>query len=196
MKARGTLKSMEFINRQPKEAGFSLIEALIVIMVMSVVSGMALLNIGAVLPGMGANTAMQQTVAQLRRGRELAIAQRRNIQLSFPSANQIQLTRYEVPTGTTVLSTITLEGKNAFLLISGVPDTPDAFGNGSAISFSGPASWMFLSNGTLVDSGANPINGSIFLGQASKSDTARAVTILGATGRIRDYRWVKNAWVH
>ena len=75
------------------------------------------MNVQAVLPGMGANTAMKQTVAQLRSGRELAIAQRRNIELKFLGTNQIQLVRYDVPNGTTVLSTITLEGKNEFRLI-------------------------------------------------------------------------------
>jgi Tfp pilus assembly protein FimT len=184
------------LRRQHEEAGFSMIEAVIVICLLLVVSGFALLNIGAVLPGMDANSAMQQTIGQLRRGRELAIAQRRNIELRFLGTNQIQLLRYDVPTGTTVLSTVTLDGKNEFLLFGSIPDTPDAFGNASAVSFSGPASWMFLSNGTLVDSAANPVNGSIYLGRAGYSNTARAVTILGATGRVRNYTWTNNTWVH
>jgi Tfp pilus assembly protein FimT len=196
VKREKNLKMLATLRRQHEEAGFSMIEAVIVVCLMLVVSGFALLNVAAVLPGLGANSAMQQTVAQLRRGRELAIAQRRNIELKFLGTNQIQLLRYDVPTGTTVLSTVTLDGKNDFRLFSGIPDTPDAFGNASAVSFSGPASWMFLSNGTLIDSDSNPVNGSIYLGQAGYSNTARAVTILGATGRVRNYTWTKNTWVH
>jgi hypothetical protein len=89
-----------------------------------------------------------------------------------------------------------LEGRNEFRLFGGVSDTPDAFGNGSAVSFGGPGPWLFLSNGILVDSGANPINGTVFLGQADHPETARAVTILGATGRVRDYKWTGTAWIH
>jgi Tfp pilus assembly protein FimT len=190
------VKTQTLLSRQHDGAGFSLTEAVIVVCLLSVVSGFAVLNVGAVLPGMSANAAMQQTVAQLRRGRELALAQRRNIELKFLGTNQIQLVRYNVPSGTTVLSTVTLGGKNEFRLFSGIPDTPDGFGNGSAVSLSGPAAWMFLSNGILVDSATNPVNGSIFLGQNQRPETARAITILGSTGRIRDYKWTRNAWVH
>jgi hypothetical protein len=139
---------------------------------------------------------MKQTLAQLRSGRELAIAQRRNIEIRFLGTNQIQLLRYNVPNGTTVLSTITLEGKNVFQLFGGVPDTPDAFGKGAAVSFGGPAPWIFLSDGTLVDSSTSPVNGTVFLGQANSAKTARAVTILGATGRVRNYTWSGTAWFH
>ena len=179
-----------------KEAGFSLAEAVIVILLFSVVSGFAVLNVGAILPSIDANAAMKQTLAQLRSGRELAIAQRRNIQLQFIGINQIQLVRQDVPNGTTVISTVTLTGKNEFLLFGSVPDTPDAFGSGAAVSFSGQAPWTFLSDGTLVDSSTNPVTGTVFLGQAGHAETARAVTILGATGRVRDYRWTGTAWVH
>lgn len=189
-------KMIPSVNRRGEETGFSLIEAIIVVMIMLTVLGFALLNVQGVLPGMAANTAMNQIVAQLRSGRELAIAQRRNIELKFLGTNQIQLLRYDVPNGTTVLSTITLEGKNQFQLFGSIPDTPDSFGNASAVSFSGPAAWIFLSNGTLVDSATNPVNGSIFVGQTNLSGTARAVTILGATGRIRNYTWTRNTWVH
>lgn len=179
-----------------RQNGFSLIEAAIVVLLLSVTSGFALLNMNNLLPGMSANSAMKQTLAQLRRGRELAIAQRRNIEIKFLGTNQIQLLRYNVPNGTTVLSTITLQGKNVFRLSSGVPDTPDAFGNGSAISFSGQPPWIFLSDGTLIDSSTNPVNGTVFLGQANRSNTARAITILGATGRVRDYKWSGTFWFH
>jgi prepilin-type N-terminal cleavage/methylation domain-containing protein len=179
-----------------RQNGFSLTEMVIVLMILSMVSGFALLNMNALLPGMSANAAMKQTLAQLRSGRELAIAQRRDIEIKFLGTNQIQLLRYNVPNGATVLSTVTLQNNNQFQLFGGVPDTPDTFGNGTALSFSGLSPWIFLSDGTLVDSLSNPVNGTIFLGQANSPNTARAVTILGATGRIRDYTWTGTAWWH
>jgi Tfp pilus assembly protein FimT len=173
-----------------------MVEVTIAVLLLALMAGFALLNMNSILPGMSANAAMRQTMAQLRRGRELAIAQRRNIEIAFLDNNQIQLRRNNVPNGTTVLSTITLEGKNIFQKFDGVSDTPDAFGNGSAISFSGTGPWTFLSDGTLVDSSTNPVNGTIFLGQPNQEKTARAVTILGPTGRIRDYTWTGNTWFH
>jgi Tfp pilus assembly protein FimT len=178
------------------EKGFSLVEIGITLLLFALVSGFALLKVNTILPGMASNTAMKQTLAQLRKGRDLAIAQRRNIEIRFQGANQIQLVRYEVPTGTSIISTLMLEGKNEFRQFDGIPDTPDVFGNGSAISFSGLSPWIFLSDGTMVDSSSNPVNGTVFLGQANNPKTARAVTILGATGRVRDYTWNGTAWFH
>jgi hypothetical protein len=179
-----------------QQHGFSLIEIVMSLFLAMAVSGFALLSTKNILPGISANAAMKQTLAQLSSGRGLAIAQRRSIEIRFVSPNQIQLLRYNIPSGATILSTITLQGKNQFQLFAGVPDTPDAFGNATAISFGTQAPWIFLSDGTLIDSSANPVNGSVFLGQANSVKTARAVTILGATGRVRDYTWTGAAWFH
>jgi prepilin-type N-terminal cleavage/methylation domain-containing protein len=177
-------------------AGYSLVEIAIVLLIISVILGFALLNISAILPGMNADGALGQTVGQLRKGRELAIAQRRTIELKFIGTNQIQLVRQDVPSGTTVLSTETLEGRLEFLLFSGLPDSPDLFGRNAAVDFGSATRYFFQSDGTLVDTAGDPINGSIFLGIAAHAETARAATVLGSTGRVRDYRWNGSAWIH
>jgi hypothetical protein len=148
----------------------------------------------SILPGMGANQAMYQTIAQLRQGRDLAVAQRRNIQLQFLGNDQIQLVRDEEPAGTTVLSTATLE-KNFQFLNFGLPDTPDAFGSALAVDFGGAATLTFMPDGTLINELGNPVNGTVFLGLANHPEVARAVTVLGATGRIRGYRWTGTKWI-
>jgi len=45
---------------------------------------------------------------------------------------------------------------------------------------------VFMSTGGLVDANGNPISGTVFLGIPGKPATARAVTVLGSTGRIRE----------
>ncbi len=175
--------------------GFSLVEVNIILLFIFVVAGIALVNVTGVVPGMRANQALNQTVGELRRGRELAMAQRRNIELKFLGNDRIQLVRFDVPAGTTVLETVTLENKVEFHLFDDVPDSPDLFGNGSAVDFGGASSMIFLSDGTLVDSTGSPVNGSVFLGIADDTSTARAVTILGATGRVRGYRWTGTSWI-
>jgi prepilin-type N-terminal cleavage/methylation domain-containing protein len=179
------------------QAGFSMVEMVMALLLACIVAGFAVLNINGLQPRTTANAALNETVAQLRKGRELAISQRRDVQLNFLGNNQIQLVREEQPAGagTTILSTVTLEGSMQFLLFSGVPDTPDKFGKASALSFGGATSVKFQSNGILIDSNANPVSGTVFLGKAGHPETARAVTILGATGRVRGYRWTGTSWI-
>jgi hypothetical protein len=84
--------------------------------------------------------------------------------------------------------------------VCSMPDTPDGFGNGGAIYFegitNGPATGMwFQSDGELVDAATLlPINGTVFLGVSGQATAARAVTVLGTTGRVRAYRSTGVAW--
>lgn len=184
-------------GRYRQNAGFSMTDILIGLMVATVVAGIALININGIIPGMRTNEAMYQTMAQLRRGRELAIAQRRGIELRFPGNNQIQLVRIEEPSrNATVLNTVTLQNNCGFLTFGDTLDTPDQFGStAAAIAFGGAGRLRFYSDGTLVDDAGNPVNGTIFVGLQDNPDVTRAVTILGATGRIRGYRWTGEKWI-
>jgi prepilin-type N-terminal cleavage/methylation domain-containing protein len=182
-----------------KHAGFTLLEVLFVIAISLVLTSMAILQIRSLLPRMRANSAMNQVVSQLRAAREIAISQRRNVQILFPGPNQIQLQRFEQPTGVTLFPPVFFEGGAQFTLFNGLPDTPSGFGNDGAIVFGGiiggPATMQFLSDGTFVDDTGQPINGTIFVGVPNQPATARAVTIMGATGRFRPYSWNGSAWV-
>jgi prepilin-type N-terminal cleavage/methylation domain-containing protein len=181
--------------REDQQGGFSIVESLIVVLILTIIAAIVFPDISGITRGMNANTALTTTVAQLRRGRELAIAQRRNIQIRFQNNDQIQLVRNDVPSGTTVLSTVSLGGGGMqFMLIDGVPDSPDSFGKRAAIDFGSATSTTFLSDGTLVDSQGNPVSGSIFMA-SNNAASARAVTIMGSTGRVRGYRWTGTQWI-
>ncbi len=175
--------------------GFSLVELIIGLLLLTIIARYAVINFAGIVPGIKTNEASAQAVAQLRKGRQLAIAQRRNIEIRFVDPNQILLVRREVPSGTTVISTVTLENGVQFRRFDGLPDTPDAFGSGGAVDFGGAEALVFLTDGTLVDNQSQPVSGSVFLGLAGHSATARAVTILGSTGRVRAYRWNGSAWI-
>jgi hypothetical protein len=86
-----------------------------------------------------------------------------------------------------------------FTLTAGKGDTPDAFGNAGPIVFEGivggPPTMMFQSDGTFVDTAGNLINGTVFLGMTNEPSAARAVTLVGSTGRIRMWRNNAAAWV-
>jgi len=190
------VKRCTLICQRHSQAGFSMVELCAVTLVIFIIAGFALLNVAGILPRIRANSALSDTVAQLRQGRSAAITQRRNVEIRFLGDNQIWLVRRDVPAGTTVLRTVTLANDITFCLFGGLPDTPDLFGNSGSVDFGGATTALFLSDGTLVDAAGDPLNGTVFLGLADHPETARAVTILGATGRVRDYRWTGTSWVH
>ena len=74
------------------QLGFSLMELLVAVAIISVILGMALLNYGNILPNFRANSAMDQLLYQLRSARERAIAHRREVQVQFVGTNQLTIT--------------------------------------------------------------------------------------------------------
>jgi prepilin-type N-terminal cleavage/methylation domain-containing protein len=180
-------------------AGFTLVETVVVIALVLIVGAIAILQLQPLYAMEQANSAMDQVLGQMRYARETAIAQRRNIQVQFLNTNVVQLTRFEYNGAMTILSTLTLQAPVQFVVFPALPDTPDGFGNASAIYFeglaNGPPVMLFQSDGTFVDSAGNLVNGTVFLGVPGNQSTARAITILGATGRVRAYRAPSTGWV-
>jgi Tfp pilus assembly protein FimT len=98
-----------------------------------------------------------------------------------------------------------IEHNVQFITYSGEPDTPDAFigvaptpPNGLYVGATSgaPASGLeFQSDGTFTNGNVNPVNLTLFLGETNIPTTARAVTILGNTGRVTWYQGTGKAWV-
>jgi Tfp pilus assembly protein FimT len=198
------------------EKGFSLMEMVVVVMLLFVVMAFAILNMSGSSQNARANSAMDTVVSQLRQARELAIAKRRNVEVQFNAPNQIQMTILTLP-GEAIPTPIppvylndNAPGGMTFMVFAALPDTPMNFGNSTAINFQQPTgggAWtvMFTTSGALVGTSQsagslyqvtnnNPVNASIFLGINGKTNTARAVTVFGATGRVRSYYWTGSAW--
>jgi Tfp pilus assembly protein FimT len=179
------------------ERGYSAIELMMTLGVFATVSAMAAFQIGNARPSFKGDGAMRVVMAQMNTARELALTQRRSIEIKFINSNQIQLIRQEVPVanGTTLLTTVYMEGGLTYAVTSGVPDTPDGFGNTSAVAFGAATKLVFTSDGTLVNQSGAPISGTVFVSISGQPRSSRAVTILGATGRIRGYKWDGAHWV-
>ncbi len=177
--------------------GFSLLELLVVLGGIMVTLAIAIIQTSSYIPTLRANSAMAQVLTQLRETRNNAISKRRIVQVQFVGNNQIQITQIE-PVGVSPVTSITLGGGVQFTLSPGVPDTPMAFGNTAAVYFGGvaggPTVMDFSTTGGFMDGNGNPIDGTVFLGIPGLPGTARAVAVLGATGRLRQYHWDGNAW--
>jgi type II secretory pathway pseudopilin PulG len=195
-----------------RQRGFTMIELAVVIGLIMIISAMAILAYLPALQDARFDTAMRQVIDQLRQGREFAITNRRYVQVTFPTVVIGGATQYQVVltqrndltagagAANPILSTTPIQYPAQYLVFAGTPDTPDAFGNGAAIVFegvnNGPVGGMlFQSDGELVDGATfQPINGSVFLGTPAKSSSARAITVLGGTGRIRGWKGTGAAW--
>ena len=181
------------------QQGFSLLEGLVVVAIIMIVMGMAMLNFSTVLPNYKANSAMDQLLYQMRSAREKAISHRIEVQVEFVGTNQIRMTEIWRVGGAPAPLTVSFEGGAQFMTFNTVPDTPMAFGTSiTGIYFGGvtggPPIMKFTTNGSFIDGGNTLVNGTAFLGIPGKPTTARAITILGATGRVRPYHYDGTAW--
>jgi prepilin-type N-terminal cleavage/methylation domain-containing protein len=187
--------------------GFSMVEMVVVIAIALVVMSIALIRVQPALLQIHANTAKDQVQSALRQARETAISDRRNVQVEFltnppglPGGNYVRLTRKGGGFGPDiVLLTLPIQNSVVYTTFNGLPDTPDGYGKASPIYFggvaNGPAAGMFYqSDGTFVTSTGVLINGTAFMGVPNQPSTARAVTVLGATGRVRSYHISGTTW--
>lgn len=187
-----------------QQAGFSLLELTMVMAITLIILGMSVIKLQPLWQQVQANSALQEVKETLREGRELAISQRRTIVVKFSGGNTLsfyQVTEPANTVSTTPYVTLPLPGQAQFLTYTSEVDTPDGFGipASGGIEFGGspgtPTSGVeFQSDGTFTDGNGSPINGTIFLGLPNVPTSARAVTILGNTGRIKPYHYTGSTW--
>jgi prepilin-type N-terminal cleavage/methylation domain-containing protein len=192
-------------SRLGSQAGFTLLEVLVVVGLMGVLAAMAIMVSPAFTQTKRSDSGLEQALDAIRSAREVAISQRRNVRLNFVGLTAFQTLREDINssgtvTGTTILRTIELENRMQIRLDPDVSvNTPDRFPTSarpsSATAFSGPTPVRFTSEGTFVDANGDVTNGTITLSIPGQKNSARAVTIMGATALIRSWRWNGNAWV-
>jgi prepilin-type N-terminal cleavage/methylation domain-containing protein len=188
-----------YSNRSQR--GFSLLEILVAVAIISIVLAMGMLNYSTILPNYKANSAMDQLLYQLRSARERAIAHRREVQVQFSGTNQLTITELWLVGTAPPASTVSFEG-GAQYIVFGSPVTdipaPYNFGNTNPIYFGGlsggPPVMKFSTTGSFIDGGNTLVNGTVFMGIPGKPSTARAISVLGATGRVREYHWDGTQW--
>jgi type II secretory pathway pseudopilin PulG len=186
------------------ERGFTLLEATVVVGIMMVLATLAIVRSFGNLETYKANSAMDTVVSQLRSARQIAISQRRNVQVVISTNAGNQFISYQVlapPNSNEVpgqVISVPLPPPAQMATEAGVPDTPMGFGTCGGVSpvcignvNGGPAFMEFTSTGQFTDiTGFNVLSGTIFIGVPNQATTARAVTIMGGTGRVRPYTYI------
>jgi len=135
---------------------------------------------------------------QLRFARQIAIDKRTVCRVDFTAPGTISVTQ-AFADGTPVQSeTITLPPDVQYVVVAGMPSpptpTPDNIGNGKiAIDFdragggSGTTIY-FQPDGSALDAAGRSNDGVIYVARPNELSGARAITLLGTTGRIRGWR--------
>jgi prepilin-type N-terminal cleavage/methylation domain-containing protein len=182
--------------RNSGERGFSLMEIIVVVAIMATMFALASGITMTAVKSATADGSTSAIVNIIELARNQATSQRRDFQLVFNLPNQIQVFRLEQPSGSTLVATRYLENKQTFTRFTPTGDTPDAFTHTGAIAFGTTPTIRFTSDGSLIDSSGDILNGTLFLGVPNDISTARAITIFGATGLIRSWKWYGSQWVN
>jgi len=182
--------------------GFTTLELVLSIAIIGVVCASGFVAYNNALPSIRADSGMQLLEASLRQARETSVDTRRSFTVTFQGTSEL----VGAATGVTCISSTTypcfdyfLPEQMVYTLFTGLPDTPDGFGDTSAVNYNCPNGTLpctitFQSDGSVLDGNNASNNGSIFIGVAGQTQTARAVTVLSSTGKIKGWRYNGTAW--
>jgi type II secretory pathway pseudopilin PulG len=200
--------------------GFSMLELMIVCCVILIVAGIGFMALQPVLKDARANSAFESAMMPLRTARQRAIAERKQYIVCFgvaapagaltpiaPTAQSIQIFRWDAGTALSAavqVTAVTLPNDMQFQTLAGLPNgaatVPDGFGNATvAIDLDqGVAGGgiknqvMFMPDGSAHDVNGNLNSGIVYVARNGDLFSSRAVTLYGATGRIRGWRLIKS----
>jgi prepilin-type N-terminal cleavage/methylation domain-containing protein len=190
-----------------KHVGFSLLEMMITISIALILAGITFMSMRPLLNQNHVNSAYETSLMALRNTRNLAISQSHEYYVNFnpvgfPAGTiQIQYQPPAIGNGAAPplqqVITYSIPADVSYAVQPGFPvNTPDAFGTGvNAIDFgqtlaTAPLNYVvFFPDGSSQDGFGNLNSGVIYLTQPAGSIyTSRAITVWGATGRIRGWR--------
>jgi Tfp pilus assembly protein FimT len=186
----------------PWEAGFTLVELAFTLGIVCIVVVVVFEAYANAYPAFRATSSVQLLQSELRQAREVSIDQRRNVTVTFQGTAELVgvVQGINGASNTQIFDYFLPEGLK-YVLLSGVPDVPapDNFGNSYAVNYACPSNTLpctitFQSDGSVLDGSGGSTNGSIFIGITGQAQTARAVKIISATGRIRAWSYNGSAW--
>lgn len=172
--------------------GFTVLELAIVVVVTLILAGMATFQIVAAIRQAHINAAAQIVERELRNAREKSVDTRTEYVVTFQTPGRI-LTQTIAAGVLSAPTSIHLPNDEQFLIAPGVTSAPEnpPFGSAKlAIDFDlgnggGSNVLFFYPDGTVLDAAGNLNNGVAYIARPGDLYSSKAVTIWGATGRVK-----------
>ncbi len=165
-------------------------EILMVAGLVAVVGAFSMIIIGPALEARNVEMAVRTVSTQMRRARQFSVDARRRTRVTFTTPGTF-IVDEQAPVSQggawTQVSSMNLPGDMELEIDGSVSNGPEGFATSQVADFSGASQIFFLPDGSAVTSAGIISNGVVYVAQPSKVETARAVTLFGATGRIK--RW-------
>ena len=193
---------MKLINqikqKMNQSKGFSTVELIIVLLIISILIVIALPQILTSRRLIRFSSLQRQITVTLRDARQEAMSQRLPITVRYDDVNKRMITYGgkfgPVGTAANLIADFSGEGLIQGEIIYGKPAgaSASALGDSSNIEtlVGGKAEIMFQVDGAVVDAGNNPQNKALFFYDAkAPSGVAFAISVLGAGGRVKTWRY-------
>jgi prepilin-type N-terminal cleavage/methylation domain-containing protein len=187
-------------EKHRKQKGFSLPELVIVVLIISIISVIALPQINAARRAFRFSGLQRQVAATLSEARQQAMSQRKAITVRYKNSDK-EIAIYGGSFGTANDSKNKIEqlygsGITKGEIVYGRPPGASSadLGDGTNLAAlkSGMMEVTFQPDGTVVDSSGNPANKTLyFYNKTSAKEMAFAVSVLGAGGRVKIWRYIK-----
>lgn len=202
-------------RRRHSAGGFTLLEMAAVLAIVIILASISMMTLQPSLRAQRVTNAYNTTLSALRLARDNAVAQRTSYSVTFVASGATNTVTI-APTLSTFQGaqppvTYALPSDIAFTVVAGVPtsSTPDGFGSGAqAIDFGytstgsgtgGQKVLYFCPDGSAQDTAGGAGNctgnwnsGVVYIARPGEVLSSRALTVWGATGRIRGWRLYGN----
>ena len=203
-----------------RTGGFSLLEMAMVLALIIIMATISFMSLQPMLRQQRVNNAYNTVLGAMRQARDNSVAQRTSYVVTLDSTTTPHSVTvaptFVGPQGIQGTVSYTLPTDVTFNVVSGIPTaptkTPDGFGVGAkAIDFGytgagtgvgGKNQIYFCPDGSAQDSAGgigqctgNMNNGVVYIARPTELMSSRAITIWGATGRIRGWRIYNNGGV-
>jgi type II secretory pathway pseudopilin PulG len=196
-----------------RTSGFSLLEMTIVMALMMIMAGVSFLSLQPMLRQQRVNNAYNLVLSAMRQARDNSVAQRTSYSVTLDSSaipHRITVApTFPGPQGIQNPVTYVLPIDVSMIAVSGIPTaatkTPDGFGTGArAIDFGYTGSGAGIGGQNVIyfcpdGSAQNAVGGAgqcvgnadsgvVYIARPTELLSSRAITVWGATGRIRGWR--------